>query len=142
MRKEIQKRLLLVHVVLLMFGISSCNFSEAYKLTQATHRLHEQLKQSKFKDIYRQTAPSLRSNMSEEEFVTKLREIKSRLGDINTIEKADYGIEKRTKLQGSTIFAESHKVTGTNTDCTELTHWVMDDGEILLYGYECFLTDN
>jgi hypothetical protein len=142
MRKAFQRRLLLVLAALLVLETSSCKFSEAFRLAKATEELHRLLKQSRFREIYQGASPMLKSNLSEEEFVRKLSEIKSRVGEIKAIEKADYGIVKERKLQASKIFAEMHGVTGTNASCMELTHWILEDREIMLYGYECIPKDN
>ena len=36
------------------------------------------------------------------------------------------------------LFAKTYDVTGSKSDCAELAHWLLEDGELKLYSYDCY----
>ena len=94
LRIDARRGLVCLLLALAALGASSCDLSEDIKVAQNTRRLHERLGQSKFEDIYRDAAPEFRRNTSATEFVAKLGEIKSRLGDIQAMEPREIGLKE------------------------------------------------
>ncbi|HWT00330.1 MAG TPA: hypothetical protein VN256_08790 [Pyrinomonadaceae bacterium] len=125
---------------MLLAATSGCAESDAAKVERAERNLHEQLRQSKFAEIYRQTSPTLQSSETEEEFVAKLREIGQRTGEIVSIEKADdaTNVASQKSPAGRTSYVQSiYLVKGKSRSCYEVSLWMIEGGEARLLAYDC-----
>ncbi len=122
---------------LILAATSSCARSEAMKLTLASERFHSLFKESKFRDIYREASPFLRSRKSEEEFISQLRTVQMLVGEIQSVERNTTPLPPPVAGTPENERWTVYNVKGMKGECSEYIAWFLENDEPKLAWYDC-----
>ena len=138
MRSRAQPPLLaFVGISLLLASVSCTAFRDwklDWKIDRAAARFHEHLKASRFEDIYKEASADLQERETLEGFANKLRDFRSRLGGIVSVEKSPFSIRQEDERY-QFVVDDSFIVKGTNEGCSELFFWDVSGAEPKLSRY-------
>ena len=120
-----------------LLAACSAEDSDEEKVGQATERLHKQIAEEKYQEMYQQTSPQFRRDMSEEAFVAMMGRLRRQVGRVQSIERVDINPPVRRYEDGTSLGVLDFHVNGDSGKCLEQVLWKIEDGKLLLERYVC-----
>lgn len=121
----------------LLLASASCaklrGWSRERAISNAAARFHENLKASKFDEIFDGASGDLRARQKKEEFVNGLRAVRARLGDIAGVEESSFP-GRQEDAQFNWVITTFH-VDGSADDALETMAWDVAGDEVRLDRY-------
>jgi hypothetical protein len=111
------------------------------KIERTIAQFHSQFKELKFREIYQEASPYLKSSIKEDEFIAKLLGVTLNTGKVHTAENiSNYYPEtsQTERYPEGRVETRTYRLEGTKGGCDELTHWLIQAGEMKLASFKCF----
>ena len=143
MRSRAHKPLLAAAGVGVLLASASCaksgDASREQAVSNAAARFHENLKASKFEDIYAGASPDLRAGQKKDEFIQRLRDVRARFGELVRVEESRFmGRAEEKEVNWVITFFD---IDGASEDGSEMMAWDVSGDEIRLERYSVTFKD-